>query len=36
MSTVRVAAAPSLRLTRRGRLVVFLGSLGITLGALFA
>lgn len=36
MSTVRVAATPSLRLTRRGRLVVFLGSLGITLTALFA
>jgi LysM repeat protein len=36
MSIVRVATAPSLRLTRRGRLVVFLGSLGITLSALIA
>lgn len=36
MSTARVAPVPSLRLTRRGRLVVFLGSLAISLGALVA
>ncbi|HKE70428.1 MAG TPA: LysM peptidoglycan-binding domain-containing protein [Nocardioidaceae bacterium] len=36
MSTVRVAATPSLRLTRRGRLVVFLASVGVTLTTLFA
>jgi nucleoid-associated protein YgaU len=36
MSTAHVTPAPSLRLTRRGRLVVFLGSLAISLGALVA
>jgi LysM repeat protein len=36
MSTARVAPVPSLRLTRRGRFVVFVGSLAISLGALVA
>ena len=36
MSTAHAAPAPSLRLTRRGRFVVFLGSLAISLGALVA
>lgn len=36
MSTTRVAAAPSLRMTRRGRLVVFLGSLALLLTAAIA
>lgn len=34
MSTAHAAAAPSLRLTRRGRLVVFLGGLAFVLSAL--
>jgi len=36
MSTARIAPAPSLRLTRRGRFVVFVCSLAISLGALVA
>lgn len=36
MSTARATAAPSLRLTRRGRLVVFLGGLALALSAFIA
>lgn len=36
MSTAHATAAPSLRLTRRGRLVVFLGGLALALSAFLA